>query len=101
VPHRRNQKFLAAFARFAGPKLHVLGNHDPDGKKGYPCSVNDEQIAWLEKDLAATKAPTVIFIHQPIDAFDQHVRRAAKVWAVLARANGAAGFKKVIGVLGG
>jgi Icc protein len=101
VPHARNDAFLAAFDRFAGSKLHVLGNHDtdggykreqvldywksparyfsrdehglhlvvldgndPDGKKGYPCSVNDEQIAWLEKDLAATKAPTVIFIHQ-------------------------------------
>ncbi len=138
VPHARNDAFLAAFDRFAGPKLHVLGNHDtdggfkreqvleywksparyfsrdehglhlvvldgndPDGKRGYPCSVNDEQIAWLEKDLAATKAPTVIFIHQPIDAFDKHVRTAAKVRAVLARANEEAGFKKVIAVFSG
>lgn len=138
VPHPRNDAFLAAFDRFAGPKLHVLGNHDtdggfkreqaleywnsparyfsrdehglhlvvldgndPDGQKGYPCSINDEQIAWLEKDLAATKAPTVIFIHQPIDAFDQHVRSAKKVRAVLAKANEEAGFKKVIAVFSG
>lgn len=138
VPHARNDTFLAAFDRFAGPKLHVLGNHDtdggfkreqaleywksparyfsrdehglhlvvldgndPDGKKGYPCSVNDEQLAWLEKDLAATKAPTVIFIHQPIDAFDRHVRTAAKVRAVLAKANESAGFRKVIAVFAG
>ena len=138
VPHARNDTFLNAFDRFAGPKLHVLGNHDtdggfkreqtleywksparyfsrdehglhlvvldgndPDGKKGYPCSVNDEQLAWLEKDLAATKAPTVIFIHQPIDAFDRHVRTAAKVRAVLAKANEAAGFPKVIAVFAG
>jgi len=138
VPHARNDEFLAAFNQFAGPKLHVLGNHDtdggfkreqvldywksparyfsrdehglhlvvldgndPDGQKGYPCSINDEQIAWLEKDLAATKAPTVIFVHQPIDAFDQHVRSAKKVRAVLARANEAAGFKKVIAVFSG
>ena len=138
VPHARNDAFLAAFDRFAGPKLHVLGNHDtdggykreqvleywksparyfsrdehglhlvvldgndPDGKRGYPCSVNDEQIAWLEKDLAATKAPTVIFIHQPIDAFDKHVRTAKKVRAVLARANEEAGFQKVIAVFSG
>ena len=138
VPHGRNDGFLTAFNQFAGPKLHVLGNHDtdggfkreqvleywksparyfsrdehglhlvvldgndPDGKKGYPCSINDEQIAWLEKDLAATKAPTVIFVHQPIDAFDQHVRSAKKVRAVLARANEAAGFKKVIAVFSG
>jgi len=138
VPHARNERFLAAFDRFPGPKLHVLGNHDtdggfkreqtleywksparyfsrdehglhlvvldgndPDGKKGYPCSVNVEQLAWLEKDLAATKAPTVIFIHQPIDAFDKHVRTAAKVRAVLAKANEAAGFPKVIAVFAG
>jgi len=31
VPHARNDAFLAAFDRFAGPKLHVLGNHDTDG----------------------------------------------------------------------
>lgn len=138
VPHDRNDRFLAAFDRFIGSKLHVLGNHDtdggfkreqtldywksparhfsrdehglhlvvldgndPDGKKGYPCSVNDGQLAWLEKDLAATKAPTVIFIHQPIDAFDRHVRSARKVRAVLAKANVEAGFQKVIAVFSG
>lgn len=31
VPHARNDRFLAAFDRFAGLKLHVLGNHDTDG----------------------------------------------------------------------
>lgn len=138
VPHPRNDRFLAAFDRFAGTKLHVLGNHDtdggfrreqtleywrsparhfsrdehglhlvvldgndPDGKPGYPCSVNDAQLAWLEQDLAATRAPTVIFIHQPIDAFDRHVRTAGKVRAVLARANREAGFKQVIAVFSG
>lgn len=138
VPHARNDRFLAAYNRFSGPKLHVLGNHDtdggfkreqvleywnsparyysrdehglhlvvldgndPDGQKGYPCSLNDEQLAWLEQDLAASQAPTVIFIHQPIDAFDKHVRSAKKVRAVLARANEEAGFKKVIAVFAG
>lgn len=138
VPHARNDRFLAAFDRFPGQKLHVLGNHDtdggfkreetldywksparyfsrdehglhlvvldgndPDGQKGYPCSVDDRQLAWLEKDLAATKAPTVIFIHQPIDAFDKHVRTARKVRAVLAKANEQAGFQQVIAVFAG
>ena len=138
VPHVRNDRFLAAFNRFTGPKLHVLGNHDtdggfkreqvleywnsparyfsrdehglhlvvldgndPDGQKGYPCSLNDEQLAWLEQDLGASQAPTVIFIHQPIDAFDKHVRTARKVRAVLAKANAEAGFGKVIAVFAG
>lgn len=138
VPHSRNDAFLAAFDQFAGPKLHVLGNHDtdggfkreqaleywksparffsrdehglhlvvldgndPDGKKGYPCSINDQQIAWLAKDLATTKTPTVIFVHQPIDAYDQHVRTSKQVREVLARANQEAGFQKVIAVFSG
>jgi len=138
VPHARNADFLAAWNTFAGPRIHVLGNHDtdggykrettvewwgspgrfhasdveglhvvaldgndPDGKPGYPCSVNDAQLEWLERDLAATSRPTVILIHQPIDAFDRHVRTAAKVRAVLAKANAAAGFRKVLAVFAG
>lgn len=138
VPHDRNAPFLAAWNAFAGPKVHVLGNHDtdggykrertiewwgspgrfhscdveglhlvaldgndPDGKPGYPCSINDEQLAWLEKDLASTQRPTVILVHQPIDAHDKHVRTAAKVRAVLAKANADAGFRKVLAVFAG
>lgn len=84
-----------------GLHLIVLDGNDPDGQRGYPCSVNNEQIAWLERDLAATKAPTIIFIHQPIDAFDKHVRTAKQVRAVLAKANEEAGFQKVIAVFSG
>ena len=138
VPHPRNNDFLAAWNTFAGPRIHVLGNHDtdggykrestvewwgspgrfhasdveglhivaldgndPDGRPGYPCSVNDAQLEWLERDLAATSRPSVILIHQPIDAYDRHVRTAAKVRSVLARANATAGFRKVLAVFAG
>lgn len=30
-PHDRNRLFLEAWNRFAGPRYHVLGNHDMDG----------------------------------------------------------------------
>jgi len=85
----------------AGLHVVVLDGNDPDGKPGYACSINDEQLAWLEKDLAATKRPTVILVHQPIDAFDRHVRSARKVRAVLAKANADAGFRKVLAVFAG
>ena len=86
---------------FHGLHLVVLDGNDPDGKPGYPCNVNDSQLQWLEQDLRATKLPTVILIHQPIDGYDQHVRSSVKVREVLARANRDAGFRKVILVLAG
>ncbi len=86
---------------FHGLHLVVLDGNDPDGKPGYPCNVNDEQLQWLEQDLQATQRPTVILIHQPIDCYDKHVRSGAKVREVLARANREAGFRKVVLVLAG
>lgn len=79
----------------------VLDGNDPDGKPGYPCNVNDEQLEWLASDLSRTGLPTLVFIHQPIDAYDQHVRSARKVRAVLAEANREAGFRKVMAVFSG
>lgn len=86
---------------FHGLHLVVLDGNDPDGKPGYPCDVNDEQLRWLETDLRDTDRPTVILIHQPIDRFDKHVRSSVKVRQVLAEANRAAGFRKVLLVLAG
>lgn len=74
-----------------GLHLVTIDGNDPDGKPGYACSIADDQIAWLERDLAATTRPTVVLGHQPIDAFDKHVRSAQKVRAVLAKANEEAG----------
>jgi len=106
--YRREQalEYYGSPGRYYSQDLHglhlvVLDGNDPDGKRGYPCNVNDDQLAWLENDLKATSLPTLIFIHQPIDAFDQHVRSASKVRDVLARANKEAGFKKVLFVFSG
>jgi predicted phosphodiesterase len=84
-----------------GLHLIALDGNDPDGKPGYPCNVNDEQIKWLQADLQATSLPTVILIHQPIDGYDKHVRSSAKVREVLANENRRAGFRKIILVLAG
>lgn len=86
---------------FHGLHVVVLDGNDPDGKPGYPCNINDEQLQWLESDLGKTQQPTVILIHQPIDDYDKHVRSSAKVRSVLAQANRDAGFRKVILVLSG
>jgi Icc protein len=79
----------------------ILDGNDPDGKPGYACSVNEAQREWLRTDLLQTHQPTVILIHQPIDAYDQHVRTAVEVRKVLAEANQLAGYRKVIAVFCG
>lgn len=65
----------------------VLDGNDPDGRPGYACNVGEEQIAWLERQLQERTGPTIVLIHQPIDAYDRHVRSAQRVREVLAAAN--------------
>lgn len=42
VPHERNRAFLNAWDAFAGPRHHVIGNHDMDG--GFS---RDQTVAFL------------------------------------------------------
>ncbi len=89
--YRREQvvEFYGTPARFYSFDRHgvhfvILDGNDPDGKThGYSSFVADDQLKWLAADLAATKLPTLISIHQPIDGWDKNVKNAAKVRAVL------------------
>ena len=82
--------------------LVVLDGNDPEpGKKGYPAFVAADQRKWLADDLAATKLPTVVCIHQPLDGYNKGVSNAAQVRAVLADANKQAGCAKILAVLSG
>lgn len=104
-PKPANRPFLDAWNAFAGPRHHVLGNHDMDGgfkreqmvawygmparyyafdhggvrfitldgndpggtKGGYHRFIAADQKAWLDHELATTKLPVVVLIHQPLD----------------------------------
>ncbi len=122
-----------AFAKFQGPRYHVLGNHDEDSiskaqflanventkiprdstyysfdagrlhmvvldanyradGKDYDsgnfnwtdANVPKAQLDWLARDLAETKLPTVVFVHQQLDGKGGHtIKNAADVQAVL------------------
>jgi len=80
--------------------LCIDGNFSPDGTE-YDCGnfdwkeafVPDEQLVWLRNQLAAAKAPVVLFSHQRIDVSGAYsvqnheavrdvIRRAGKVKAV-------------------
>lgn len=73
----------------AGPALGiVLDANEPGGKRaGYRRFVGAVQLAWLEKQLAGSAKPCLLFIHQPFDAEnDDAVENAAEVRAVVERA---------------
>lgn len=73
----------------AGPALGiVLDANEPGGKRaGYRRFVGAAQLAWLEKQLAGSTKPCLIFIHQPFDAEnDDAVENATEVRAVVERA---------------
>lgn len=79
----------------------VLDGNDPDGRPGYPCNVGDEQQEWLRQELAEHRRPTIVLIHQPIDAYDRHVRSAPQVRAILSAAKLESGHRQVLGVFAG
>ncbi len=79
----------------------VLDGNDRGGvAKGYPRHIGQEQLQWLAKDLRATKKPTVVFVHQPLDS-KGGVDNREDVRGVLEKANTDAGWIKVMAVLAG
>lgn len=69
--------------------------------KGAPGIIGEEQKRWLEKDLADTGLPVIVFCHQGIDNDADGVYEGNLVRVIFDRANVKAGFKKVQLVLSG
>lgn len=47
----------------------VLDANDPpegEARRGYPCGIRPDQLAWLREDLAKADRPVVVCSHQPI-----------------------------------
>lgn len=86
----------------AGIHLIVLDANDPDGHtKKYPMFVADDQLAWLRDDLERSRLPTVVCVHQPIDAHDAWVTNAAAVRRILRESTRPDGHPKVVAVFSG
>lgn len=49
--------------------------------------INDEQLKWLEKDLAQTTYPTIIFSHQALDEIGASVPNRESVRSIVRQAN--------------
>lgn len=61
-----------------GMRFLVLDGNDPGGTgSGYHRFIGQEQQAWLETELASTRLPVVLFIHQPLDHEQGVVNRDA------------------------
>ena len=77
------------------------GNDKNPGKwSGYVRYIAEDQREWLAKDLASTKAPTMIFSHQTLES-DSGVANSQEVRSVLEEANRDAGWQKVYACLCG
>ena len=65
--------------------------------------VDDEQLDWFAADLFATKRPTVVFVHQPIDDSWKGgtCQNRHRVRAIMEEANRRAGYGKVIASFAG
>ena len=138
VPVPGNQAFLDAWNRFAGPRYHVLGNHDTDGghapaktrtfwgmekayysfashglrfvvldgnepggkAKGYRRFIAPRQREWLAAELAASREPVLVVVHQSL-AEPSGVENGAEVRAILEAENTRAGGRKVFACLNG
>lgn len=73
----------------AGPALGiVLDGNEPGGKRpGYKRFLGAAQLAWLERELATSTRPCLLFIHEPFDLEnDDTLENAAEVRAVLEKA---------------
>ena len=51
-----------------GVHLVVLDGNEPGGRQsGYKRFIGEKQLKWLQKDLAESQRPTIIFSHQPLN----------------------------------
>lgn len=76
-------------------------NPSPDGPSGYARFIGKEQLKWLEKDLADTSLPTIVFCHQGLDNDLGGIYNGTESRLVLEEANKKAGFQKVQFVFSG
>ncbi|NQT36908.1 MAG: metallophosphoesterase [Planctomycetes bacterium] len=81
----------------------VLDGNDANPRpwSGYNRYIDTEQLAWLEKDLASTAAPTVIYSHQSIEKTDSGVANGEQVRELLEQVNRKAGRTQVFACLSG
>ncbi|MEM7385186.1 MAG: metallophosphoesterase [Verrucomicrobiota bacterium] len=79
------------------------GNDRPENHAGgYPRFMAADQLAWLRKDLAGTRLPTVVFSHQSLEREKKGgVQNGGEVRKVLEAANQQAGTRKVMACFSG
>lgn len=79
------------------------GNDRPEGDTSrWPSHIGKVQLEWLEKDLAYTKLPVVVFCHQGLDVnVSGALEYSSRVRTIFERANLAAGYQKVQVVFSG
>ena len=86
-----------------GPVMGVVldGNDEEvNGRGGYPSNIGEEQMAWLEAELAKSEKTVFIFSHQSLER-PICIRSQEKVRAIIAAARHADGTRIVADCLNG
>ncbi len=76
-------------------------NPSPEKASGYARFIGNEQIQWLENDLAATDLPCIVFSHQSLENKEVGIENQAEVRAILEKANADAQSTKVVACFSG
>lgn len=63
--------------------------------------INEEQIRWLQEDLANTSLPTIIFSHQSLVNTQSGIKNRLEIQQILEESNRKAGYQKVIACFNG
>lgn len=85
--------------------IHVVvldGNDQGPGQKPYYRWVADDQLAWFADDLAKTRLPTLVFVHQsPERPEDGGLENGEQVQKIMEDANRKAGEQRVVACFSG
>jgi len=77
------------------------GNDEGPGQEGYFKYVADDQAQWLALDLAATRLPTFVFIHQSLEREKGGVENQQAIRGIMEQAVDASGASKVVACFSG
>ncbi len=85
-----------------GFRFIVLDGNDrhADAPSGYPRHVGEQQRLWLKEQLAQTREPVLVLIHQSLEN-GSGVDNGAEVRAILEAANDRAGWGRVLACFSG
>jgi len=90
-----------SFDYHGGHYVILDGNDQGPGQEGYFRYVGDDQAEWFAQDLAGTKLPTFVFIHQSLEREKGGVENQQAIRKLMEQATDESGVSKVVACFSG